>query len=664
MFKIFSLLLIVFISSGASWAYTAVSDGYFQNGRHVRIKPAEVKRQGIYNEGQSSAAVGEFELKGIYISRDSRNSLHDKKNMSFFKAGRDSFVTSTDPFVVVSEKVSLPKEPGRYSFVHSAGFRGGIESKCEWEYRVFPDGYSRLSGRVNGGTSKGYYDGDRIPSAELVSVFPIEYIAPYASESISLRSSSEELDVPFYVLPSGASDDDGGVLMKASFRGKKEFPFLWRCSVYVKREGKNIIEYTDCGRAEKQRKFSWDGITSLGFKAEPGRHFLSTEVFADTPDGLIELQAHEREIFLEEYPRFFIKDKSGEIIADSRFDGISASDFKHRFPLMSGYEFMKSPAALGYACNRIYMRKGNGELHLYLSCPGEKFSGEAVVSSDIRRPVYVEMKESAPSVYKGIMPVTESPVSKKGCLAVGPSLDGAKSYAFLDITYPEDSDAFAAVLKSKGWQARGEIFPDDFEMPHKELFLNDFIRSGGFERLSCSCGKFSASFMMKNQSSLFYYSGHGWGDGSIFHGKAFFFPERDMKEGDWNDGMEAAIFSSCSVLDIMNFKNRKFTELGHVNYSPGKYWEKMSGGRPALLGYNWSTFEGKPPNAFDTRVIRAFLSEYFSGKPYVSGWFNANFSNNESECPCAIYKGTYYYVMGGRVCEYPGEKWQIKGPIE
>lgn len=653
----FLFFAFVLLLPGESMAaYTAVSDGYVKNGGRVRL--LEPAREQIYADRISEISLDSFPGDGIFIVRDAGSSF-DELGVSGFFPLRKAY--SSDRAVAVCEEVSLPDSPGKYVFSHSAGFENGARAVIDWEYRLFPDGYSRLSRRINNGSGMGVYDGDPIKSAKLVSIFPLSFLSECGEHGaeISVRSSSASSVVPYEAVSSDGmlSESPDGLVMHPSSSG--DCRFVWRATVYGESKDGKVVEYVESGAGEGERRFKWDGRTDLGFRAEPGRYTVAVEMMIRSEGGLVPMPVVKREVTLPVYPRLSVSESSGEILADSRFAGASAVEPKNRRKLVKGFAYRRVPAALGYSVNRIYMRKGPGSFLVRLEMPDKSGPASVAVSSDIRKSFGLPLAEKGGGVFEAALPVVESERSIPGALAVGPSLDGSKGYAFLDVTYPEDSEALSAILEARGWTCRGAVFPDDLTMPNKAAFLKDFIRSGGMERLSFSCGSLTVSFMMKNQSRLFYYSGHGWGDGSIFNGKEFFFPDSDMEPGDWNDGMEAAVFSSCSVFDIMNFHNRKFTELGRVNYSPGKYWEHSAGGRAALLGYNWCTFEGKPPNAFDTRVVRSFLASYLAGSSPVSAWFNANFANGDSECPCAIANRIYYYMSGGRICEYPGEKWRI-----
>jgi hypothetical protein len=99
--------------------------------------------------------------------------------------------------------------------------------------------------------------------------------------------------------------------------------------------------------------------------------------------------------------------------------------------------------------------------------------------------------------------------------------------------------------------------------------------------------------------------------------------------------------------------------MGVVKNSPGIAWEQVAGPKVALLGYNWSTQEGKPPNAFDTKVIRRFLS--LSGShTHPVAWLYANIAEGDTVAPCAIYRNVYYFIHAAtsRILAVPREEWR------
>lgn len=234
-----------------------------------------------------------------------------------------------------------------------------------------------------------------------------------------------------------------------------------------------------------------------------------------------------------------------------------------------------------------------------------------------------------------------------------------KSFAIFDITWLEDSIALKSRLMAQGWHSRGEFA--GLSGRGKAVNARDFMRAAGYETLTLTCNmlpEVKAILHIKNQANLLYYGGHGWGNGYIYLDNKYFHPAVDLIDDEWCDNLEVVIFSSCSVLDIQNYNGRSFTAFGKIRDSPGRDWEAASGANVALLGYNWSVIEGKPPNGFDTRVIRRYIELSRKHSPPVA-WIYANILEGETSAPCAIYQNLYYFIHSSsmRILAVSKEHW-------
>ncbi len=655
--RLFLVIGFVGVSVASVFPYSVTADSYLENGERARFN---FKSQSMYADDLVQLDNLDYPGPGIFVLRDSRTSFRDKPDLEYIPLTASGKIYSTDIAVVIAEKARFSNEEGKTILTHSVSASGDeLAVFIDWEYRTFSDGYSRFSRKISKGPNKGVYDGEPLDSAGIISVIPLSFLHKGTNiDMVSVSGADMSLNIPYVVF----SDDFQNVReifnrFKESFFNISSLRYCWRTAFIKDRGDKKIVEKIIYGSSDSGKNFlEWDGINSLGILSEPGTYTTETDVLIFSGDGGVRLPTFKHETIVKPYPRLYVANSSGEIIADSRVQKFNkkSQDEKLNLP----YEHVSFPIALSYALNRIYMRRGEDTFKIFVIPEGNAEVREAFISSDIRNPVKVSLFKNKSGEFEGHIKAGVSTVSSPDAfLAFGPEIDGVKSFAFFDVTYPEDSENLSAILKRRGWRPRGEFNYYDEEFPGKDLFFRDFIISGGMEKLIFSAAGLSAKCMMKNQASLFYYSGHGWGDGSIYTGNDYFYPDVYMEKGDWNEGLEVVVFSSCSAFDIMNLHKRKFTDLGVSNYSPGEYWEQASGPSVSLLGYNWSTFEGKPPNAFDTRVAKAFLKYFLSGQKPVDAWFNANFANNETVAPCAIYDKVYYYVSNGAVTKLPSEKW-------
>ena len=655
----FITILLLFVIPDFAFAYIAVSNGYIEKGKSVKVKTESPKESfTIYAEDKiEMGELKEPENSGIFSLRDVRDSYDSEINTIYSPIREKRSFFSTDRAIVLKQKVKLPKE-GKVDFSFGVKFNNGRESKITWEYRVFAGDYSRLSRKINNGTNFGVYDGDPISEAELTNFFPIDFLKNQDGESseVEIDLNGEVQKFSFSELKFAPQTSDKSLLIKPELNTS----FIWRVTVLKVTDKENILEYEETGRSDGSKDYVWNNRNFFGVHASPGKYMFIADVFLKTPYETARMPLLKKEIEVPHYDRLWVLNTEGAVISDSNYGRVINQKIKKK-KLCKGFIYCSLPGAYEYALNRIYMRRATDKFKIYLIKDDiDKDSVTCYINSDLRKNYPVVLKRKSNGYFEGEIKTVLSDRDTDTEMSFGPKCCSRKSFAYLDVTHPEDSLAFESILSSAGWISHGSFQadePEDMPKSERSLFIGDFVRSGGYEKLVFSVNDLKSTCLIKNQAYVFYYSGHGWGDGCIYlDDKTCFYPDVEIGIGDWSDGMVAAIFSSCSVLDIRNLNNHNFTLLGKVRLSPGKYWAAAAGKDVALLGYNWSTFEGKPPNAFDTRVIRSFLPRFLAGAPPVDSWFNANFSQNEGVSVCAIYKDTYYYVQGG-IKTLPAEKW-------
>lgn len=662
----FLIFFFLFICTNSAFSFSAVSDSVLKKGR-----VSEPKHNFDVIYASDMFDINNFELPGVYgFSVMSLSSRSFDKGAHYNWRNID-MLTSSDKAVAFREKVALPSE-GRYVFRRCLELSDGVYSSIEWQYRVLSDDYARITRRINNGAGINIYDGEPLSYADFTSVFLLDKLMPFSNENSELVLHSDGTDdfKKLKIILNNAFLTQGSAIASSIQPGQEQklldisknsisetiSALSWRITV-LPLEGTGILD-TIYGSSSSSF-VSWNGMIYSGkVPLQPGDYRLKIDVSADFPQGRYKLMPSEIKIKILNYPRLTVSNSLGEIISDSRFFGTILSGGFHLEKLCKPYSFIPVDKSYNFGLNRIYMKPLETEtLNIKISS-GEKLD-RAQVLSPIRHPISLSIDKGSNGEYTGKVKVTSQFNSSKDVIALGGN--NMKSFSFLETTYPEDTDVFASILKEKGYVCVGDISPEKLNMPGAAQFLSDFIRCAGFEKLSFSFEsgnkKISSELLIKNQAQIFYYSGHGWGDGSIYNGYTHFHPDNGFRAGDWRDGLLMAIFSSCSVLDIMNVHNRKFTHIGNFTLCPGEYWAKASGPDVYLLGYNWSTFEGKPPNAFDTRVIRSFLSR-LGKEDTIKAWMNANYSNKEPIAACAIFNHNYYYMNGsGGISVLPQSKW-------
>ena len=657
----FLLLFLLLLIPDFAFAYIAVSNGYVEKDKFVRATVQKEKENfTIYAEDKiEMGELEEPEHSGIFALRDVRES-YDKEIATVYSpiSDKKSFF-STDRAIVLKKKVKLPKD-GKETFVFSVKFDNGKESKITWNYRVLADDYARLSKRLNNGASVNIYDGDPISEVELTNFFPIDFLKDQEGKSseVQVDLNGDTKNFTFSELKFAPQTSEKSLLIKPELNTS----FIWRVTVLKVTDKENILEYEDTGKSDGSKDYVWNNKNFFGVPASPGKYMLVADVFLKTPYETARMPLLKKEIEIINQDRLWVLNTEGAVISDSNYNyGKVIKQKINKKKLCKGFIYCSLPGAYQYALNRIYMRRATDKFKICLVKDSiEKDSVTCYINSDIRKNYPVVLKKTSKGHFEGEIKTVLSDRDTETEMSFGPKCCGKKSFAYLDVTHPEDSLAFESILSSSGWISHGSFQadePEDMTQAERSLFITDFVRCGGYEKLIFSAEDLKSQCLIKNQAYVFYYSGHGWGDGCIYlDDKTCFYPDAEFAPGDWSDGMVAAIFSSCSVLDIKNLNNHNFTLLGKVRLSPGKFWATASGKDVALLGYNWSTFEGKPPNAFDTRVVRSFLPRFLSGASPVDSWFNANFSQNEGVSVCAIYKDTYYYVQGG-IKTLPKSNW-------
>ena len=667
--KFFLIILFIFICTGSAFSFSAVSDSVLKKGR---ISESKLNFDTIY-------ASDIFEIDKLELPKNYGVSVLSLSSRSFneppsyiWKSSED--LVSSDKAIVLKEKINFPSE-GKVTFKRSLELSNGVYSSIEWQYRVLSADYARITRRVNNGSGINVYDGEPLSSADFTSVFLIDKLISFSSADSELTLHSDGTDdfkdlkinlnnaflnADSIVLSDISVGQNQNILdVSKNSLSDKVSNLSWRITV-LPLKGTEIFD-TIYG-SSNSNFVSWDGMLySKKVPVQPGNYRLRVNVSADFPKGRRELMPFELNVKVLKYPRITVFNSLGELISDSRFSGVLLPKNFHNEKLCKPYSFSKIEQAYNFGLNRIYMKPSEDET-FSIKVVADASTEKAYVSSAIRNTILLPLNKSSEGEYTGKIKVTSKQNSSKDVIAVGGR--NMKSFSFLETTYPEDSETFSAILKEKGYVCTGAISPEKLNIPDAPQFLLDFMRCAGFEDLSFSfdsAGKRTSSHLfIKNQAQVFYYSGHGWGDGSIYTGYAHFHPDNGFKPGDWGDGLSMVIFSSCSVLDIMNVHNRKFTHIGNFTLCPGEYWAKALGPEGYLLGYNWSTFEGKPPNAFDTRVIKSFLSR-LGKEDTINAWMNANYSNKEPLAACVIYNYNYYYMNGsGGTSVLPQSRWSNK----
>ena len=245
----FATILLLMIIPDFAFAYIAVSNGYIEKGRAVKIKE-EAPKESFIIYAEDKVEMGELtepENSGIFALRDVRDSYDSEINTVYSPIRENRNFFSTDRAIVLKKKIKLPKE-GKVDFSFGVKFNNGKESKITWEYRVFPDDYSRLSRKINNGSNFGVYDGDPISEVELTNFFPIDFLKNQEGESseIQIDFNGETKTFNFSELKFAPQTSDKSLLIKPEF----DTSFIWRVTILKVTDKENIIEYEETGRSE------------------------------------------------------------------------------------------------------------------------------------------------------------------------------------------------------------------------------------------------------------------------------------------------------------------------------------------------------------------------------------------------------------------------------
>jgi len=434
----------------------------------------------------------------------------------------------------------------------------------------------------------------------------------------------------------------------------------------------------------------WNGIDDGESILPPeGRGRIVMQVAGRTKEGLVKSQFSGAAFTYATMPRIVVRDRQGETLADSmELSAPAGFAAPVRGPedaagLPASVTFVPrgdgvslppvGPSAGARLTSKIFGKTVKKDEPIKISIQGlpedwsaceltvaSNFPGREAISLNVKREGRRESCETT-------LILTSEKTSAANSILIGRRSDSEKSFAFIDLTYLEDTWMMKNILTGRGWHSAGEYYGKGSpQNPPLMPGAKEFIRSCGYETLTLTCDTFPeirAVMHVKNQAQLFYYGGHGWANSAIYLDGSYIYPETDVVEGDWSDGLKVVIFSSCSILDIGNFNRRSFTAFGKANQSPGIYWAKVAGPEVALLGYNWSTQEGKPPNAFDTRVIRRYINLVSQYPPPVA-WIYANIQEGDGVAPCAIYRHNYYYISSGSssITVVPERNWRDTSP--
>ncbi|MDQ7821746.1 MAG: hypothetical protein RDV48_03015 [Candidatus Eremiobacteraeota bacterium] len=627
-------------------------------------------------------------------------------------AGTPAACYIDDGAVACRERLPAPSGQGIYRYRWVFSSPGGASATVEWEYRVLSPCYARLLSRVNGGAFRAHYGGDAVAWLDLTSGFlPVLLAESADDESLEktvagtwsitrdhegLHEKAGAFDLRMLAVRElSLSPPERGlssfslspVKVTAEVRALPEksslFPagwcpdtVSWRFASFRRRnEGAFIVRGAQ-GRSIREGgaitiTYEWDGKGFDSLWAEGGTYRLMLQARAVTGDGQVRSQLKGIHAVRPYEPALIVRNERGEIIADSREE--SRADAKPPAPQCAGDEsadfepagggIERDPSlSSGSTASRISMKSlRDGQKFLVTAQGFSPAAGEArlVITSMLPGREALVIPLGKGERRDVMVKATSDPAP--GALLIGRKAGESRAFALMDLTYPEDSLALKGELLAQGWVSRGELFWDSAKMRDKTRFARDFLRACGFETLLFTCDglpEVRAVLHVKNQADLFYYSGHGWGNGFIYIDGGYLHPAEEIEDGDWDDGLKMVIFSSCSVLDIQNYNRRSFTAMGKRAFSPGIAWAQAAGPHVALLGYNWSTHEGIPPGAFDTRVVRRFFKLLpLHGAPVA--WIYANILEGDAVAPCAIHEDRYYFINASsqRIVVVPREYW-------
>jgi len=435
----------------------------------------------------------------------------------------------------------------------------------------------------------------------------------------------------------------------------------------------------------------WNGIDDGAAIPPPeGKGIIMLQVSGHAKEGYVKSQFGGAPFAYATMPRIVAKDRYGEILADSMelnpSSGIApqppgnhgASHLPASVTFIPRGDGVSLPPPSGplsgdRLTSRIFSKSINRDEPVTVSIHGlpENWSECTLAASSSfprREGLAIDLKREGRSLSREVeIILTSQKESRAPFLFIGRRSDSEKGFALIDLTYLEDTWMMKNILTGRGWHSAGEYYGSGApQNPPLMPEFRAFIKNCGYETITFTCDALpdlQAVMHVKNQAQLLYYGGHGWANSAIYIDGHYIYPEQDIVEGDWSDGLKVVIFSSCSILDIGNFNRRSFTAFGKANQSPGIYWAKVAGPEVALLGYNWSTQEGKPPNAFDTRVIRRYINLSSQYSPPVA-WLYANIQEGDSVAPCAIYRHNYYFINASSmtILAVPERNWRDASP--
>jgi hypothetical protein len=234
-------------------------------------------------------------------------------------------------------------------------------------------------------------------------------------------------------------------------------------------------------------------------------------------------------------------------------------------------------------------------------------------------------------------------------LIPSPEADDVTEKSWFDIGAPSgatsnlsDGEAFDAELPGelRGRSTRqGTLYS---EPPNSPLHKS-FVSAAGAEIITATfAGHESKRHQIGNQADVFYFSGHGQhSTGKLQVSADGESPVERIgaSEVQWDQDLDIAIISGCSILDIKDFRvgglkkfqswRRRFTR----DTSPGEQW--VGTGPKIFLGYCWTA----PTDSQGAdHIIRAWASLVRIGVHPIQAWKQANDFNTMPRAinACAI----------------------------
>jgi hypothetical protein len=265
-------------------------------------------------------------------------------------------------------------------------------------------------------------------------------------------------------------------------------------------------------------------------------------------------------------------------------------------------------------------------------------------------------------VYEGAFKV--GPYTDPNIYMIGTKAKRQNTYSYYDATSEwflgniYDSEVFCNLMQQEGFTQLGGIYHGvnsgkkyDPAAPPCE----DGLYAAGYEDLITEYKDKKAWVRLKNQATIFYYSGHGAHDSASIttfdRYDKFIIPSNFAKY--WNDNLKRVVFSCCSVLDIGNFNEWK-EHIENRKIRPGKLWYDATKGKAVLLGYNYVSPLSEKDFKPDAGIYRDF-HEKLKGRHSTAtpeevalAWVYANaeymHGELESDNACAIQGDWYYFI--------------------